>query len=225
MHRLNITVEFRNGNEKDIEIAVSELVLFLWTGRNLSIAKKHIEEAAKLGIREPKNIPEMYILQPYLVTTSNYIRKISETHGGEVEYVLLVKNEDEIFVTVGSDHTDREAERCNILAGKHMYPKVVARKAWLLEEVRDHWDSLVMRSWILENNVKTMYQEGSLKLLLQPEKLLEQVQETVQDFRNIVIFSGTIPTIKGELRTSDYFEFELYDPILKRSISHYYWID
>ena len=224
MHRLNVTVEFRNGNERDIEIAVSELVLFSWTGRDMEIIKKHMEEFSKLNIK-PRSVPEMYILQPYLVTTSNYIKKISEFHTGEVEYVLLVKNEDEIFVTVGSDHTDREAERCNVLAGKHMYPKVVARKAWPLDEVIDHWDNLVLKSWILEDSIKIPYQEGSLKLLLPPDKLLEEVHEVVQELRNVVIFSGTVPTIKGEVRVSEYFEFELYDPVLKRSISHYYWID
>jgi hypothetical protein len=224
MHRLNVTIEYKNGYERDIEIAVSELILFMWTGRDLEVVKRQIDELSKLGIK-PKTIPEIYRLQPYLVTTSNYIRKVSEFHTGEVMYVLLVKNEDEIFVTVGSDHTDREAERCNILAGKHMYPKVVARRAWPLEEVEDHWDSLILRSWVLEDSTKVLYQEGPLRLLLRPEKLLEQVKETVQELRNVVIFSGTIPTLKGEIRVSEYFEVELYDPVLKREISHYYWVD
>ncbi len=224
MHRLNVVVEYKNGNERDMEIAVNELILFSWTGRDLDVIRKQEQELAKLGIR-PRQIPEMYRLQPYLVTTSNYIKKISDFHTGEVEYVLLVKNEDEIFVTVGSDHTDRDAERCNVLAGKHMYPKVVARRAWPIEEVQDHWDSLILRSWVLEDSTKIPYQEGPLKLLLRPEKLLEQVSEVVQELRNIVIFSGTIPTLKGEIRVSEYFEVELYDPVLDREISHYYWID
>jgi len=225
MHRLNVTIEFKNGNERDIEIAVGDLIAFGWTEREVNLMKKHIEELSKFGIRGPKSIPEVYVLQPYLVTTSNYIRKISDVHNGEVGYVLLVKNEDEIYVTAGSDHSDKDAERCNLLAGKHMYPKVVARRAWPLREVVDHWDELVIRSWILENDEKVLYQESSLRNLLPPQKLIDEVRELVPEVRNLIIFSGTVPTLKGELRTSSYFEFEIQDPVLKRSITHYYWIE
>ncbi|ADN50337.1 DUF2848 family protein [Vulcanisaeta distributa] len=225
MHRLNVTIEFKNGNERDIEIAVSDLVIFVWSGRTTDIIKKEVEELSRIGISGPKNIPEIYILQPYLVTTSNYIRKVSDLHSGEVEYVLLIKNEDEIYVTVGSDHTDREAERCSLLAGKHMYPKIVARRAWPLKEIEDHWDDLVLRSWILEDDKKTLYQEGTMKFLLTPEKLVDLIREVVPDLKNVVVFSGTIPTIKGQIKPSGYFEIELYDPVLNRSIDHYYWIE
>ncbi len=225
MHRLNVTVEYRSGHERDIEIAVSELVLLAWSGRSLDVVKRHQEEVARIGIPQPKNIPEVYILQPYLITTSNYIRKISEFHTGEVEYVLLIKNEDEIYVTVGSNHTDREVERCSVLAGKHMYPKVVARRAWPLREVLGHWDELILRSWVLENEKKTLYQEGPTRLLIHPTKVLDVIREVVSDLRNVVVFSGTIPTLKGQLRVSPYFEFELYDPVLNRSIRHYYWVE
>ncbi|BDR92005.1 DUF2848 family protein [Vulcanisaeta souniana] len=225
MHRLNVTIELKNGNERDIEIAVSDLVIFVWTGRNTDIIKKEVEELSRIGISGPKNIPEIYVLQPYLVTTSNYIRRVSDLHSGEVEYVLLVKNEDEIYVTVGSDHTDREAERCSVLAGKHMYPKIVARRAWPLRDIKDHWDELVLRSWILEDDKKTLYQEGTTKFLLTPEKLVDLIREVVPDLKNVVVFSGTIPTIKGQIKPSGYFEIELHDPVLNRSINHYYWIE
>ncbi|WP_069806742.1 DUF2848 family protein [Vulcanisaeta thermophila] len=225
MHRLNVTIEFKNGNERDIEIAVSDLVVFAWSARSTDIIKRETEELSKIGIAGPKSIPEIYVLQPYLVTTSNYIRKISELNSGEVEYVLLIKNEDEIYVTVGSDHTDREAERCSPLAGKHMYPKIVARRAWPLREVIDHWDDLILRSWILENDEKVPYQEGTTKFLLQPTKLVDLIKEVVADVKNVIVFSGTIPTIKGQIKPSSYFEVELHDPVLNRSISHYYWVE
>ncbi|NPA69896.1 MAG: DUF2848 domain-containing protein [Crenarchaeota archaeon] len=224
MHRLNVTIEFKNGNERDIEIAVNELIVFSWTGRNIDIVKKLVEEREKYGIK-PRTIPEYYRLQPYLITTSNYIRKISDTHVGEVEYVLLIRNEDEIFITVGSDHTDIDAERCNILAGKHMYPKVVARRAWPLDEVEKHIDKIILRSWILEDSKKTLYQDGNIGMLIRPEKLIEQVREIVEDMRNVVVFSGTIPTVTGQLKVSEYFEIKMIDPVLDREISHYYWVD
>jgi len=39
------------------------------------------------------------------------------------------------------------------------------------------------------------------------------------------VFSGTIPTIKGQIKPTGYFEMELHDPVLNRSIEHYYWIE
>ncbi len=224
MHRLNVTVEYRDGDERDVEIAVSELVLFQWAARDMEMLRRQIDEYSKIGIK-PRSMPEVYLLQPYLVTTSNYIRRISDFHAGSVHYVILIKNEDEVYITVGSDHSDKEAERCNILAGKHMYPKVVARRAWPLEEVSKHFDELVMRSWILEGSAKTLYQEGKLKLLLRPEKIIDQVEEIVSELRNVVVFAGTLPTVGGEIKVSEYFEVELFDPVLNRKIGHYYWID
>ncbi len=224
MHRLNVTVEYRNGNERDVEIAVSELILFQWAARDMDILKRQIDEYAKFDIK-PRTMPEIYHLQPYLVTTSNYIRKISENHAGSVHYVILIKNEDEIYLTVGSDHSDKDAERCNVLAGKHMYPKVVARRAWPLEEVEDHFDELVLRSWILEGSAKTIYQEGKLKMLIKPDRIIDQVKEIVSELRNVVVFAGTLPTVRGEIKVSEYFEVELSDPVLNRKISHYYWVD
>ncbi len=223
MHRLNVTVEYKNGDERDIEITVSELILFEWTGRDIEVIKKQTDELAQYNIK-PKSIPEMYVVQPYLITTSNYVRKVSELHTGWVEYVILAKNEDEVFVSVGSDHSDLEVERCSVIAGKHLYPKVVARRAWPLEDVIDHWDELIIRSQVLEGTMKVPYQEAKLRLLLRPERIIEEVREVLQELRNTIIFSGTIPTLGG-IKVSEYFELTIHDPLLNRSITHYYWID
>ena len=44
------------------------------------------------------------------------------------------------FVTVGSDHTDRLAEKQSIVLSKRLAPKVVAKRVWALEDVVGHWD-------------------------------------------------------------------------------------
>jgi hypothetical protein len=54
----------------------------------------------------------------------------------------------EVFVGVGSDHTDRALERLSIPAAKQACPKVAGTAVWRLDEVEDHWDRLELRAWV-----------------------------------------------------------------------------
>ena len=96
MHRVNITVDLIK-SERDVEIAVSGLVM--------------INASPRL---------EVHQLQPYLVTTSNYVKMISETHAAELAYAMLLKDEGEIYITVAGDHSDKEAEKWSLIEGEHM---------------------------------------------------------------------------------------------------------
>lgn len=51
-------------------------------------------------------------------TTDDEVTVISDKSSGEVEYVLLCQG-DEIWVTAGSDQTDRAVETKSIPASKH----------------------------------------------------------------------------------------------------------
>lgn len=129
---------------------------------------------------------------------------------------------DEIYVTVGSDHIDREVERVDVLKAKKSCPKVIAPKVWPYQEVADHWDELVLRSVVeLEGSRRVVYQEGALSLILPPGELL-RIFNVKEGGR--VLFSGTIPVKGGGLVYSDYFEMHLIDPRLGREISHGYTV-
>ena len=127
-----------------------------------------------------------------------------------------------MWVGVGSDHTDRGFEKHSIPASKQMYPKVMAPTFWPYEEVKDHWDRIVLRAWAVEGDKRTLYQEDTLSSILAPDDLLAQIPDADADAAGAcVLFSGTIATRAG-LIFADRFDFEMEDPVLKRKIEHGY---
>ena len=206
--------------KKSIEFEVKALFCGGYTGRDQEEVRKHVEELRKIGVPAPKKTPAVYPVSTYLLTTDDEIEVHNEETSGEVEYVVLV-GEDELYVTVGSDHTDRELEKISVPKAKQMYPKVIPEVVWLYEEVKDHWDELVIRSYVVKEGERGLYQERPLEALIGVERLMDVVGECGPGW---VLFSGTIPTVDGELVYADVFEMEMHDPILDRRISHRYRI-
>ena len=64
---------------------------------------------------------------------------VGENSSGEVEFVL-VRSEDDLWIGVGSDHTDRTVETYNVTVSKQMCDKPIAPELWCFEDVRDHWE-------------------------------------------------------------------------------------
>jgi hypothetical protein len=190
---LRLEVVSRKGIKK-MDFDVRRLLLAGYSGRDRETVIKHINELKEMGVPEPDSVPVLYEVDPSLLTTGGLIRVRSKTTSGEVEYVLLVVSRDEIYVTVGSDHADREVEKVDVLKAKKSCPKVIAPKVWPYQEVANHWDELVLRSVVeLEGSRRVVYQEGTLSLILPPGELLRifNVKEG-----GTVLFSGTIP-VKG----------------------------
>lgn len=202
MHRVNITIEYGNRAEKEVEITVGSLLMVLQSVNGLSTLN----------------------LQPYLITTSNYVRKVSQSYGSNIAYTLLLKNREDVYVTVASDHTDPEAEACNLISGKHTYPKVIARRAWPLDTVEDHWDSLELRNTAVVNDEKRIAQRILGKELPQPSIVLEMLEDLVEEPRNMVVIVEK-RVMPEEYIVSNYYEISINDPVGNRSIIHYYWVD
>jgi len=194
-----------------------------FTGRGPGEVQKHIDELRKHGVTTSQGIPAFYPMLPDRITTRERIKVLPDSKdSGEVEYVLLL-DDDNIYVTVGSDHTDRELEKHSILMSKQIYFNVIAPKVWRYEDVKGHWDDLILRAWVEENGQRQLYQEGKLGKIIRPEELIEKVQSRVtRDLRGTVIYSGTLPTIGGGLCFSSRFEMELIDEHVGRAIRHAY---
>jgi hypothetical protein len=92
----------------------------------------------------------------------------------------------------------------------------VSADLWPFEEVQDHWDRLILRSWAVSRGRKELYQEGAVSALLPP---LDLASGRMND--GSVLFGGTLPAIGG-IRPAERFEFELEDPVNRRSIRHGY---
>lgn len=202
---------------------VRKMVNAGFTGRDLGEVQKHIDELRKCGVTASQEIPAFYPMLPDRITTSERIKVLPDSKtSGEVEYVLLLDG-DNIYVTVGSDHTDRELEKHSIPMSKQIYFNVIAPKVWRYEDVKGHWDDLILRAWVEENVQRQLYQEGKLGKIIRPEELIEKVQSRVTgDLRGIVIYSGTLPTIGGGLCFSSRFEMELIDEHIGRAIRYAY---
>ncbi len=196
---------------------VKRLVCAGYTGRDRELVRRHISELEKLGIPPPDKVPAFYELPIELLTMEDHIVVSGPRTSGEVEYVLFV-NENEIFVGLGSDHTDRDLEREDVRKAKAVCPKVIAKEAWLYDEVKPHWDKIEIRSYVAEDGRLKLYQRGGLSLILQPESL---IKELGGEKEGLILFSGTVPVV-GEPSFSDRFKMEMVDPILGRRIEHEY---
>lgn len=194
-------------------------ILCGYTGRNQSAVRKHIEELKKEGVEPPPSVPMFYPKPQQGISLAEDIHVEGQETSGEVEYVLLTEGE-RIYVGVGSDHTDRELERMDILKSKQVCPSVLSKNLWNYEEIKDHWDSIQIRSWAVEGGERTLYQDSTVSTILPPEELVRLVQQRIDgSLDGIAIFSGTPPMVTEQILFSDRFEGELLDPVLKRKIT------
>jgi hypothetical protein len=219
---LELTVDDRHGS-RPLTFDAQRLICCGWVGRDRDALQAHIDELAHLGVAPPTRVPIYMNLSAYLLTVGGEVEVVSGTTSGEVEYVLL-RNGSSMWVTVGSDQTDRCIEAQSIVASKQMCGKVLARRCWPFEEIADHWDRLALRCWITKDDRRTLYQDSPLGCILRPHELLENVPDGPLDStQGLVLFSGTIATKSG-LIYGDAYELELDDPVLGRTIRASYRI-
>ena len=194
-----------------------------WPGRDKAAVEKHIRELEELGIKRPASTPIYYRASAKRLTTADCIEATGTASSGEVEFVLA-QWDGELWVGVGSDHTDREVEKYNITVSKQMCDKPVGTTFWKYEDLAEHWDSLVLRSFIRENGERMLYQEGTLAGMLDPKSLIKSSNASGRLIDGTLMFCGTFAA-RGGIRPADRFDYELEDPILKRKITHGYAIE
>jgi hypothetical protein len=202
---------------------VRQLIIAGWTGRDRAAQEKHIAELELLGVRRPPTTPVYYRVSSSRITVLDSIEATGNDSSGEVEFIML-QTDGALWIGVGSDHTDRKVETYNITVSKQMCEKPVARELWLFDELSDHWDSLVLRSWAVDNGKRSLYQEGCVSSMLHPRDLIAgYVGERDSLEEGTAMFGGTLPAIGG-IRPADRFDFELEDPVRKRRLAHGYEI-
>ena len=106
----------------------TELVIAGWTGRDEAALRKHIKELEEIGVKAPKSTPIFYRVAAGLFGYDTEIQVSGPNTSGEVEFVLLQKP-DGLWVTVGSDHTDRKAETIGVSLSKQLCAKPVSRES------------------------------------------------------------------------------------------------
>lgn len=205
-----------------IVVAVGRLVIGGWTGRDRAAVARYVDTIVETGFARPSSLPCFYEVSPALLTGAASIEVLGEATSGEVEAVLIA-TEGEVFVGLGSDHTDRAMAPVSVAHAKQLCSKPIASEVWRLAEVADHWDELRLTSEIDDAaGGAVMYQQGTMAELMP----LDELRDAARPSRNggCVLFCGTMPAIGG-IRSSGTFSMRLEDPRTGRHIAHRYTVN
>ncbi|MBC3949670.1 DUF2848 domain-containing protein [Pseudomonas folii] len=210
-------------NHGAVVVEIDHLIIAGWAGRNSAAVEHHIAELEALGVRRPTQIPCFYRVAASLLNPAESIQVPGKDSSGETEFVLIPSSVG-LLVGLGSDHTDRKVEAFDVTVSKQMCDKPIAATAWRFDEVKSHWDQLIMRTWRTRDGVRSLYQEGPVTSLLAPDTLLAKLNDNASLAQGTAMFCGTQPVI-GELGYGEAFEMELFDPVLDRSLRHAYSVE
>src|SRR6202035_2635236 len=172
MFDLTFTIESKDGTTP-LTLAIDRAVIAGWTGRDPVARDKHIAELEAIGIARPASTPIYYRVAACRLTTADSIEVSGSESSGEVEFVLIGW-QGRIFVGVGSDHTNRKVEAYSVTVSKQMCDKPIAPVLWELEDVADHRDRMILRSFAWIDGARVLYQEGTLDAMLPVAELIER---------------------------------------------------
>ena len=213
---LNFQVQEKDGNLTILPISINQAIIAGWTGRDKAAVEKHIIELEELGVMRPVSTPLFYRVSASRLTQQPLIETSGTESSGEIEFVII-KHEGNLYVGVGSDHTDRKVETYNVTVSKQMCEKPIACDLWRFEDVAEHWDRLELHSWI---NGDEAYQTGLVSAMLPPLELID-LYGSNRFVDGTAMFCGTIAAIGG-IRPAPDFRFMLQDPVWNRKIGHGY---
>jgi 2-keto-4-pentenoate hydratase/2-oxohepta-3-ene-1,7-dioic acid hydratase in catechol pathway len=134
---------------------------------------------------------------------------------------VIVAHADGLWLGLGSDHTDRKAERMGIALSKQLCAKPLAPALWRFDEVSGHWDELALRAHATIGGKRVVYQDGRLAAMRHPSDLIARMNAGATLAPGTVMFCGTLAAVGG-IRPASRFEMELNDPVLGRTITHGY---
>lgn len=205
-------------DKQTITLQAQALTVAGWTGRNLEAVQHHIDELKALGIAPPSQVPLYYRVSQALLTQDSHITVLGEASSGEVE-PLLINVDDQLWLGLASDHTDRDLEAHSVAASKQACAKPCARELWRYTEIMDHLDELILSCDIQEDGQWVNYQQGSLASIRPLNELMEGHTLTPGS----AMLCGTLGAIGG-VRPASVYRMSLQDPVLNRSIEMNYQV-
>lgn len=192
---------------------ITQVIVAGWTGRDRAAVDHHIEELAALGVAPPSTVPLYYRVSRGLLCQDATVQVLGPETSGEVE-PLIIRSGGELWLGLGSDHTDRALETVSVAASKQVCPKPIADMLWPWGEVKDHLEQLILRCDIEENGQITRYQEGILASIRPLADLIAGAD--LGD--GGAVLCGTLGAIGG-VRPASAYQMALIDPVLDRSIA------
>ena len=218
---LSFTRHFKDTTDQ-VTVKPETLIVAGWTGRDEAALRHHIEELAEIGVPRPSAVPVFYRNAVTNVVQTDRLEVLGPDTSGEVEPVIVALN-DGLWIGLGSDHTDRKAETIGIALSKQLCGKPVGTTLWRYDEVKPHWDKLVLRSFVPDGGNRRLYQEGPVTNMRSPEELIKLYTGGDRLAPGTAMFCGTF-AVHGEISYSGTFDMELEDPVLGRKLTHGYKI-
>ena len=233
---LTMNVSPAKGEPYSIDVDVKKVGCSRNAGRDLEATNVWMDEIRAKGF-EIHPAAGVCFRSRYLITSEDTIEVQGPQTSGEVEFVAAV-HQGEIFISVGSDHNDRSLEELwtamlgkvfDTAKSKQMVPAVVARDAWPYEDIKDHWDEIVLKSYVTAADQRVSYQEFRLENLLDLEYYLSHCSWLGEE--GSILLGGSssqLPSVPEEISQGKVFppdfQFEMVDPVLERKIAHSYTI-
>lgn len=231
MSTLNLTVRRADSSATPVPLEIQRVANCGMASRNpeLGRIKEMFDELATIGVTQPNELPMVVPKPPHLLTTDTEIVVNTTTTGGELEFVLL-PTADRAYVGVGVDHNDDVLTDRNLHRANSSCSSVLAEEVWVLDDLRDHWDSLKLSCWAGIGDKRSLYRQATLDAFLKPDDLLEAVDsKTTESLVGTAVCSGTVSIdndvtvdARPDVTDRDYYAMELYDPHLNRYLSHQY---
>jgi hypothetical protein len=216
-------LSFNLAGHGQISLAVENLVIAGWTGRDRAMVEHHIAELEAIGVKRPQTVPCFYRVAASLLTQGETIQIPGTDSSGETEFVLY-SSPHGLLVGIGSDHTDRKVESYGVTVSKQMCAKPTGAGLWRFDEAADHWDTLLMRAWRTRGGERVLYQEGPVSRMLEPRDLIARYTGGAPLAAGTAMFCGTQPVLT-DIGFGERFDMELIDERLGRSLRHAYSIE
>ena len=211
------------GNE--MQVKVNNVYCIGYAGRNLEKTMEHIIELEKIGIPRPEEVPTLYPVRRNSLNQTGEIQVLGNESSGEAEIVLVFGDtEDEVFMTVGSDHTDRSLETVDINKSKQICDKPIGQTAWKLKNVIGHWDDLILTSEVMMNGEWQVYQRATISEIIPLDEIRNFLDKKNVLMKNTLVFSGTVPLLNG-FKYGTAFKMSFVDKVRNNEIHAEYVIN
>jgi hypothetical protein len=201
-----------------LALAPGALIVAGWTGRNLEAVLHHIAELATFGVPAPSTVPLYYRCAPALLTQAEEVAVLGTTTSGEAEPLLIRDAAGELWLGLGSDHTDRGLEAHSVAHAKQVCAKPVARGLWRLDAaLTARLDDLALDSDIRDDDAQDWipYQRGTLAAIQPLAELLAGAPDGLAP--GAAMLCGTLAAIGG-VRPARQFRARLVDPATGRRL-------
>jgi hypothetical protein len=224
---LNLTI-VGVGEPRRLELEVRRLIHAGRTARARNIGLLDEKDREPAGQSDGPPAAVAFLVPTFNATTSHRVTMFDNDNYSEAEAVILTDHDGTRYVTVGSDQSDKHLELTGGPAKSRLAaPKVIAPTAWPYDEVKGHWDDLVIRSHIYSDGNPELCQEGAIGTLLRPDAIFAVAMRQIglSDFRASALFCGTIAYVQGQAPFGKAWDLELLDPVADRRICHHFEVE